>query len=339
MAVVNWRRVLAEAGIEYVERGPNVKKGELGIQCPFCGAADHSQHMNLNLENGWWRCWRNKAEHSGKSPVRLLVKLLGVTYERARDMAGLGESYTDPDGFTEVAARLMARGAPVATVESRAATPRLKFPDEFIRIDANGRTARFWDYLVGRDFIWEDIPYLCQDYSLWAAVRGDFKDRVILPYIVDTKLVTWSGRAIADATIRYKDLATDIAGVTAKSLLYNYDCHRCHNRKVLAVVEGPFDAIKLDFYGKDQGVRAVALSTNDITEEQVYELETMAPEFGRVIVMLDTATQLGLVDSMRLKSRLSQIRGLEIAPVPFGKKDCGELTPREVFQYTRGLKI
>lgn len=333
---INWERILTEGGIAYVERGPNIKKGEIGITCPFCGAADSSQHMGLR-DNGWWACWRNST-HRGKSPVRLLVKLLGVSYYRAREMAGLDNTYVDPDGFGVFADKLLGRVQNVPDRHSSDATPALVLPTDFWRIERQGRTRRFWDYLVEeRGFGSQDVEALGQKYQLRAAITGDYKDRVILPYIVKNQIRQWTGRAIAEARLRYKDLPIETAGLPTKSLLYNVDSHRGRGNIVLAVVEGPFDALKLDFYGRAQGVRAVALSTNNITDDQLFELETIAPYFKNTVVMLDTEKELGIVDSMRVKSKMTSIPRLRIAAVPYGKKDCGELTQREVFQYTREI--
>lgn len=333
---INWERILQEHSIQYVERGPNIKKGEIGITCPFCGAADSSQHMGLK-DNGWWACWRNSS-HRGKSPVRLLVKLLGISYYRARELAGLDNTYIDPDGFGVFADKLLGRVKDAPERDSSDAGQVLALPTDFWHIERQGRTRRFWDYLVEqRGFGPRDLADLCQKYQLRAAIAGDYKDRVILPYIVQNRIRQWTGRAIAEARLRYKDAPIDLAGLATKSLLYNVDAHRGKGNTVLAVVEGPIDALKLDFYGRAQGVRAVALSTNNITDDQLFELEAIAPHFKRALVMLDTEKQLGIVDSMRVKAKMTQIPNLQIEPVPFGRKDCGELTPREVFQYTREI--
>jgi hypothetical protein len=68
MRPLDWRQLLTDNRVPFIERGPNVKRGEINIRCPFCGSADPSYHMGLNLDSGWWSCWRNKDQHSGKSP-------------------------------------------------------------------------------------------------------------------------------------------------------------------------------------------------------------------------------------------------------------------------------
>lgn len=335
--------MLREHRVPYVESGPNVKRGELAIKCPFCGSADPSHHMGLNLETGWWSCWRNRAQHSGKSPVRLLMKLLRVPYGRAREIAGLGEDYIDPEGFDALAARLMGRGG---IDEGRPEQLQRRFLDldepGFSPIRQGVLTGKFWDYLHydrgfnGASGLGEDVDVLCKQYRLRAGTSGRMKDRIILPYFQDGALVTWSGRAIAASKWRYLDLEVDESILPPKETLFNHDAIY-RGGKVLVVVEGPFDALKLDFYGKPWGVRSVALSTNSITEAQCFLLQTAEEHFERTLVMHDTAQATDVVHSMRLKQQLSFISNLFVTPVPYGAKDAGELRPRQVIDWAQSL--
>jgi hypothetical protein len=325
MSVLNWRQVLTEHGVQYVDKGANVKRGELNIQCPFCGSADPSHHLGLNLESGFWSCWRNR-EHRGKSPLRLLVKLLGVSYYQARTIAGLREDYVDPDGFSAMVARLMQRDG-VDKVE-HVRQEFLQFPPEFKELlDAPDR---FYNYLRDeRGFGPVGTRALSQSYGVQFCAKGPFRERVIFPYHLDEHLVAWTGRAVAPTTVRYRDLYRDACLVAPKDTLFNLDC-RLEGGAALVVVEGPLDALKLDVFGRAFGVRAVALSTNSITDAQVYLLEESAPAFTRVYVMMDMASQLGVVDSMRLKQEIRSVKNVAIIPVPYGRKDAAELTPRQV---------
>ena len=335
---LDWRGLLTEHGVRFVERGANVKRGEINIQCPFCGSADPSHHMGLNLEHGAWACWRN-SDHRGKSPLRLLVKLLNISYGRARQLAGMDESMMDPDGFDAIAARVMGRDSRIVNPE-HVRREFLSLPREFVPVREGGASSRFFAYLRGRGFDADGIEDLGAFYGVRAAISGAYKDRVVLPYYVDDQLVAWTARAIAPAEIRYKDLALDDCLLPIKETLFNYDAltqgrpHGC----ALLVVEGPMDALKIDCYGVDHGVRAVALSTNSMSEEQLYILEEFAPTFPRVFVMLDNASVLGVVDSMRMKQRLHGIPNLAIMPVPYGLKDAGEMTAFQARTFAHDLE-
>lgn len=341
MRPFDWLMLLREQRIPYADRGPNVKRGEVNVQCPFCGSADPSKHMGLNLVTGWWSCWRNRAQHSGKSPLRLIMALLRVPYGRAREIAGLGEEYVDPEGFDALAARLMRREGIEARPEQVRRRRLYLDGAEFAPLRDAGRTRRHWNYLRderGFDDD-EDVALLCDLYELRAGVSGAWKDRVVLPYRQDGELVTWTGRAIGPSSMRYRDLDIDESLVKPKETLYNHDAI-AEGGLALVLVEGPLDVLKLDFYGRLYGVRAVGLSTNSITEDQAYLLHAAVDRFRRVLVMMDNASTLGVVDSMRMKQNLRFFGedAVQIVPVPAGRKDAGECRPRELMDWARALE-
>lgn len=332
MRPLDWRGLLTQHGVRFIERGPNVKRGEINIRCPFCGAADPSHHMGLNLESGFWACWRNST-HRGKSPVRLIARLLDLPYWKARRLAGFEDREVDPDGFDAVAARLLGRdsGMPTEHLHRRF----LRYPDEFKELAA--APDPYWCYLRDTRAFGEGATRaLGRDYDLRYVVRGPYRGRIILPYFADGDLVAWTARAIGPSEIRYRDLEVDQCLVPIKQTLFNLDC-RVDGGKALVVVEGPIDALKIDVFGRSVGVRAVALSTNSISDDQIYLLEEAAEEFEQVIVMMDSATQLGVVDSMRMRSQLRTLANARIVPVPYGLKDAGEMTSRQAMRWTKEI--
>jgi hypothetical protein len=338
VAVLDWERVLREHHVPYADRGPNVKRGELAIQCPFCGSADPSKHMGLNLETGWWSCWRNRSQHSGKSPLRLIMQLLRVSYHRAREIAGLGADYIDPEGFDAVAARFMGRTTTTQARPEEVERQILQLPEPDVarQYDESARLGRHRGYLISRGFPKSDLPQLCKTYGLRFGVAGAWADRILIPYYLDRKLVTWTARAIGNAVIRYKDLALDDSILSPKQTLYNIDNAR-QRQRVLVLQEGPVDVLKVDFYGRTFGVSSVGLSTNSIKPDQAFLLQDLAHQYDRCLVMLDNATQLGIVDSLRMKQQLAFMGAVETTRVPFGRKDGGELTPDEVLRWCHKL--
>lgn len=336
MKPFDWVRLLTEQRVPYIESGANVKRGELAIQCPFCGSADPSKHMGLSLETGWWSCWRNRAQHSGKSPLRLIMRLLNVPYSKAREIAGLDASYIDPEGFDAVAARVMGRDQQAVNVTG-GDRRFLDFDPCFKPLLPTGRSRRAWEYLYyARGFDSDDDIYdLTKEYQLQIGT-GFWTDRIIIPYFQDGKLVTWTGRAIASSTIRYRDLSLSESLLAPKETLFNHDA-MLEKGKALIIQEGPFDVLKVDFYGKEYGVRSVGLSTNSIKETQAFLLQAAVGNYDRIIVMLDTKSKLGLIDSMRMKQDLYFIKHLSIEPVPFGAGDGGALTPLQVIKWAEAL--
>lgn len=337
MANLNWIRVLTSHGIEFVERGPNVKKGHINIKCPFCGQSDPSHHMGLELSTGYWGCWRNKS-HRGKSPIRILVKLLRCSYNRAFEIAGIDRTgYVDPDGYDAIASRILGKNPELYRVEE-VRRDFLRFPKDFVTLQPSGKTRHLYSYVVSRGFLSSDITLLGEWYSIRGAVSGEFHNRIILPYIVADELVSWTGRTISSLeTLRYRDLSLENSLEDPKSILFNQDAGYDRSSSYLIVVEGPFDAIKLDFYGREWGVRSVGVSTNSLSDSQAYLLDEMSENFKNVIIMLDSKNQLDYLSSVNLKNKLEHIPNITYMKVPFGKKDAGELTASTAISFCRQL--
>ena len=262
------------------------------------------------------------------------MRLLMVPYAKAREIAGLDASYIDPEGFDAIAARVMGRNKDV--IDPSRERRFLDLDPGFLPIHTTGRTRRIFNYLFDRGFdrvpdVWD----LCDEYNLKAGT-GLWADRVIIPYYQDGELVTWTGRAIAGSTMRYRDLSIQESLLAPKETLFNHDC-LLTGGKALIIQEGPFDVLKVDFYGKEFGVRSVGLSTNSIKEQQAFLLQTAVGKFEQVVIMLDTKKRLGIVDSMRMKQDLHFIPNLSITSVPFNAGDGGNLTAEQVIQWSKEL--
>ncbi len=336
MRAFDWKALFIQHRIPYIESGANVKRGELNCKCPWCGNSDPSFHLGLNLTSGWYSCWRNRGAHSGKSPVRLVMKLLHLPYWKAREVCGLSEDFIDPEGFDAAAARIMGR-EPIVGRPAQIKRNFLAFDKYFMPIvDERISTRRWWNYLYTRGFDNADIPALCAQYQLMACRDGMFTNRLIIPFFLDGKLITWTARAIARARTRYMDLELDRALIPAKETLYNHDCIP-EGGRVLVLVEGPLDALKLDFYGQPFGVRAVAMSTNSMTEHQVYMLESAITKFDYVGVMMDEKHDTGFVDTMKMKQSLFFLPRVKSLSVPAGRGDAGECLAHEVKSWAQQL--
>lgn len=336
MRAFNWERLLVERRVPFITRGANVKRGELNIRCPWCGSADPSYHMGINLETGFYACWRNRSQHSGKSPVRLIIKLLGVPYAVAREMAGLTPDYVDPEGFDAMAAALMSRDG-IEGAPRQLRRRRLDLDESFRPIEDRGRTGLHFAYMVDvRGFLERDVDALGRLYGVCAGVRGDWAHRVIIPYYQDGQLVTWTGRAIGESTMRYRDLSREESVLPPKETLCNHDA-LLDGGDTLLVVEGPMDTLKLDYYGRPFGVRAVGLSTNSATDAQAFLLLAGAFKFRRVLTMMDNADALGVADSMRMAETLGSLPNVGSVRVPYGAKDGADLTPRQVAAWAQTL--
>lgn len=335
MSHIDWPTLLAEHRIEYVTSGPNVRRGEINIQCPFCGSSDPSHHMGIDTDRNYWSCWRNRAEHSGKSPVRLLMRLLHIGHTQALMIAGLDPSYVDPDGFQALAQSLR---NPVSTTQDFKPPGPLELDPEFYDLNDARAVTRHWDYLENRYF----EPEKLRAYGVCCGVLGDWANRVIFPYYEHTELVTWTGRALGNAMVRYKDLALKpkfegdpYARIAAKDTLYNHDAMLAGGIWLI-IVEGPIDALKLDIYGSPFGVRSVALSTASISERQLSCLSAFGANFKYIGIMMDNGNPLDVVNSLRMQAQLAALRlDTRVLVVPNGRKDAGEMSPSEIRGFAR----
>ena len=100
----------------------------------------------------------------------------------------------------------------------------------------------------------------------WSPATGD-KDRVIIPFYQDGKIVGYTGRKIKDGKPKY---LTD----SQSGYVFNIDAQR-NDRAYVIVVEGQFDAIAID---------GVAIMTNEPNDTQIARINSLGRE---VIVVPD----------------------------------------------------
>lgn len=337
----DWIRFLKQHGVRYVTDGPNYsRKMQCNIRCPFCGDADPSEHMGLS-RYGWWGCLRN-ASHRGQSPQFLIQRLIGCSPEEARRIVGVQEDAAPTtDDLAESFATLRR-----SLGEEASKVTKLELLPEFKPLTSGSVFAEpFWDYLRDRDFRDAQIKWLTEKYGLRYATKGPYAYRIIVPvYDRYGKLLTWTARSVRpDAELRYKTLratgdpadgkgpvalAADKEVVLGLPVLY-----AAPNPKVLVLVEGPFDALKVTAYGRGLGVYAAALFGLNISETQVAEVLELSGRFERVCLLLDAGAEL---QWLRIASAMSVIAP-ERVWVPPGFKDPGELTPEAVSQLALNL--
>ena len=313
---MNWVEFLNANGVDYVTRGGNTKKGEISIACPYCGPDDPSQHLGISLTAENWGCLRN-ASHRGHKPESLITAILGCSYPQAKLVAAQ-YSRPDPDSL---------EGSLLALdPTSEAAKPdeglRETLP-EFRPITQAGSTSKFWRYLESRGF---DAPYrLITQYRLSCCTSGQFKDRLIIPFYWKDELVAWTGRAIAPVRLAPRYLSSKLV----KTIVFN-GSEQTRGGKLLFIVEGPFDALKLDYYGRGSGARAVAVSGTSMSVEQLVILGSIIPKFEKVVVLFDADA---------VEPSFSALDWLHSPNVTLGEldgaKDPGAMTQQQVEHLTR----
>ncbi len=319
----DFQNFLDTQNIEYVEHGPNVKVGNIYINCPLCGD-DPSHHMGINKTTGAWGCWRAQ-DHAGYKPYKLVMALLKCSYIQARIVV---DQFSVPDPG-DLESTLKALESKLEDKKDIKEFETLKFPKEFKKITNKGTTARFHYYLEERGF--DDVDDLVYEYNLKCATFGPFKDRIIIPVYEGEELVTWTSRAIINpiGAPRYKDLSEhetegQSALVNIKDTLFNYDELIEEGGKVLFINEGPLDAMKIDYYGKPMRVRATNIWTSSISIDQIGLLATLKERFKYKYLLLDQNT---LAQAMEMVELLRPY-GVELIQMPHGFKDPGEFMPR-----------
>lgn len=319
----NLQQFFDQHGIKYRTSGANVSRGNIAIHCPFCGPDDPSEHLSVNIEGKGWRCWRHP-DHRGKSPARLVRALLNCSMDKAREI--VGHSIFIPEDFGDRVKALMSSGQALENFDS------FDMPREFMKFRGKPTSRPFVRYLRDRGYTDLQISKMTRRYGLRYCIDGSYAGRIIFPVTYDDELVSWTGRSISpNATLRYKTLTTDeesaeregykpALGAISHYLLW-FDDLEYYGGDTLVMVEGPFDALKVDVLGRREGIRATCFFTAAPTEAQIDMLHALARRFDRMVLLLDKGTvSLG----MRVTQQLSSVK-VESAHMPKGLKDPGEL--------------
>lgn len=328
----DWEKLFRAHRVDYVTSGPNVGPNEIGIRCPLCGDADPSHHMGISLSGRGWSCLRNR-QHSGKSRARLIKLLLKCSDEEARKLAGYRDEPA-PAADDELAGVL---GRLRGTDGARTSDEPLTMPPELKPLAATRRMAEpFLEYLRGRGYSGRDLEWVAQGYDLRYATTGPHAWRLIIPVRGRrSELLTWTGRAISPREeVRYKTLSTrpEYAAYgraarlpTSRTLLGLPLLWGAPEPRALLVCEGPMDALRVSTYGRELGVYGTCLFGLNASEEQAAELEALSARFPRVRLCIDSGEEL------RRTALLGRLQGVGARPLPLprGRKDPGELPPRE----------
>lgn len=320
----DWLKFLQDHRIHYIDRGKNVGEGWVGVKCPLC-ADDPSEHMGLHLGSGAWSCWRNN-EHRGRDPVYLMVKLAPISRAEAERIAGIRHITTD--GLSLLMQKL-GKMEPVVEQPTELVMPKAIIPINFY--DSSGIHHRVLDYLGTRGFDPEDYFSVCQRYDLHHGISGRWHNRLVIPITENGKLMNLVGRHVHRGEPRYRMLSTKSAHEDSplalkprRELVGNAD--KATGGKVLVIVEGPFDCLKLDFYSGRDDVGVIYTFGLSWSERQFAVIQRVASTYKVVVLLLDSTAQ---VQQYGLASKLPRSRIL-CGALPEGRKDPGELTKCEV---------
>lgn len=333
---MDWVRFFDQHSIDYITKGSSVARGNVAIHCPWCGDADQGYHLGIHLGGKGWGCWRNRA-HRGKSATRLIQILLQCSYPEARRLAGERDAVVleSDETFGDRVKALVAKS--VSGVPDRRS---IRYPKEFKPVVDHGMGAMFVDYLMDRGYSARQALEVSRLYDLQYAVRGPFRYRLIIPVFMDSGLVNWTGRSIyQDAKVRYRTLSADpdkaredglpTAVTSIEQTLFNYGQLMDDSAEALVVVEGPLDAIRVDYLGAPLGIRGTCLfGTGNLSEHQISLLDSLVPQYRRRILLLDPDA---LMTQIGMTSRLEYL-GFESRQVPPGVEDPARMSRADLEQ-------
>lgn len=315
----SWLAFAQRHRLDYVESGAHTQPDNIYVACPWCKDPEGKPRMGLHLLSPAWGCWRDP-KHRGSDPVRLIRALLSCSWARAEEEAA--EDHGERVHAEDLRRRLAALGK-APTEESSA---RVVMPKDAAVISGALYPPATWarNYLQRRGWPGKHADILADDYHLTVGTKGRWQNRILIPLTdLRNRLVAITGRHIGSSTLRY-----DTEGPTGEIL---YNGRRCCQRggHTLALVEGPFDAMKVDYYGREVGLHAaglIGLGGAGLSKVDLIAQVYRRGHYRRLLVLLDEGAQGLAQDLQRLLRPLPAERGR----LPPGVKDPGELTRAQV---------
>lgn len=231
---------LSSRAIAYKTDGKNVGSNDINICCPFCH--EHRYHLGVHKTNGKLNCWVCGFQGEPRKPnmIQLIMVLEDVSYSKAKSIF---DKFAYDDEQEEAVCNKVTE---------------VHLPDEaedFTYTSFIRQRNYALNYLEGRGFGWEHI----KRYKLKFCPNGKYAYRIIVPILVNDKLVSYIGRDYTEKNnTRYKNCPVKDSICTPKQVLYSLDEFE---GKHLRLVEGVTDQWRL-------GDIATALMKNRLSREQ-----------------------------------------------------------------------
>lgn len=295
---LNWRSLLDDLGVEWIDRGKNTSSGNINIACPFC-EDDPSFHLSISERKDAYYCYRNPNKHSGSSLVRLLTRL-GVSYD---DILDFRETYAS-DG----------------TFEAKPTKPVSELAKRWQSFSSAVEHPKYLDYLRSRGF---PTPVAtCRQYDLRYAPVGTWAQRILLPVRHEGQVINWAGRAIDDA-LSPKYLMES----SAKQSVYLPRMPRAH----MVILEGPFDALKLAVATENLPIAPIGLLGKGISVQKIAQIAELLNGAVSGHVCMDANVPISEVRDLINELRAQCGCPVHRLALPDGtKNDVGELPLEEI---------
>lgn len=276
------RKYLDSRRIHYQTSGKNISPGWIGMNCLFC--VDPSNHLGVNLSLNKINCWLC---NTSSTVIKLIMKVDNCNYKKAK----------------EIIQQFSSRSVLIDDKDQNLPTHTVDIPGE------RKLHNQHQEYLENRNF---DSNYIFEKYKLrCCGPTGKYKLRIIIPYITNRRIVTYSARDITNlAFSKYLLCPNSLSIIPAHSCLYNID----NSKDTVVVVEGVTDVWRI-------GKGCVSITGIKYTPRQVNLLN----QFKRVFILLDK----GAEDmANRLAAQLVSVYHTEIITLNDG--DPADLTGKDV---------
>jgi len=290
--------------IDHIQAGhKHCRPGWVQIPCPFC-SGNPGWHLGFCMNPseefyGAFVCWRCK----GKSPIRVIKKLLGVTTPEAKHIFHKYKGRS-------LRPRSSRQPTDLPEVPTSIPLPSNTFPIQ----DPRAKGARLW-LKNTRKFSPTELAEMWQ-ICVTGPGTPDYPYRVIMPITYLGRIVSFQGRDYTGKQdIPYKACRKEVESVHHKNIVGGYDQAKATGADTVVLVEGFFDVFRL-------GPGACCLFGISYRRPQV---RFVAEHFKRAVVLFDGGEVQARRQSQSICTELSQ-RGLEVHEILLEEGD-----PDEVF--------
>ena len=300
---MNFVKLFNDYNVEYDTR---VNKGWTNVTCPFCD--DKTFNGGFNNAGDYYHCWKC----GGHNFKQALARTVNIPFN---EVDTLIEQYAGRNSVLNTLNKKQAKAT------------KLTLPTDTF-------TSAERKYLKERNF---SPKLLHEKYKIvGGGITGSWKYRIIIPLVLNGKIVSWTARTILSKQQqqklkipRYKNLSIEQSVVDPKSVLYNLD--HCED-KIAVLTEGAFDVIRM-------GDGFFCSFGTELTQSQISMIKQ---RFEKVFIMFDNEEE-AQAKARKFGLQIASI-GVEVELVDcygdFNKNDAGELNEKEVqiIRHELGLK-
>tara|TARA_R110000824_G_scaffold8737_3_gene39591 strand:- start:57378 stop:58304 length:927 start_codon:yes stop_codon:yes gene_type:complete len=277
-------------------------KSEYLFKCPFC--AHHKRKLSINLHLNVFKCW--VCDSKGKN-IRSLIKRFG-----SEPLLRQWDVLTGTVDMSNAAITSL------FTNESKAETPRLKLPEEFISLANKNLPLEAHSalrYLGKRRINIQQVRY----FRMGFCHEGEYRNRIIIPSFNEEGYCNYFvARSYIGSKLKYKNPAAT-RDLIFNDLLINWE-------RPVILVEGIFDAInapnsipilgstlntKSELFAKliDKQPKVYIALDYDVEEKSLLLIKNMI-EYGLEVYKMDTSKISDIGDSTKVEIETLQSEAL-----------------------------